>query len=1057
MKLMNALSVIKSLSHKFILLSSGFMVLSCGNTLKIENAAIQKATTTTEVSTAVTAIVSNNTSVYNSTNTLDISISATDPSSIVSYRYKIGNAAISCVDPIGYSNITNKNLNIQDSIVGFTSNTTSNNTKLCVVGIDAAGNQQSFASASSVSWITDTTVPTATLTGVPISESNVNTLAITVSAVDASDIATYRYKVGASDTIDCTSSNDYSANISSTTSITDDLTSFDDAPMRLCVVAKDSAGNEQSYASATSQDWILQRSKITTGVYHSCSINREGVLRCWGDNRDGQLGITGSAQYLFAQVIDDGVAYKEVSAGQYHTCGITTSGVLKCWGDNGSYQLGTGDGVSASSPTIIENGVHYAKVSSGNGNTCAITTSGILKCWGGNFYYQLGDGTNNNAPSPIVIESGTSYINITTGIDHTCGITSSGTLKCWGHDNDYQLGDGATNTRATPFTIDGATNYLSVTADIMVDNRTCGITSVGALKCWGHNAGYDLGDGTNISRTTPIVIDSGVKYSQVSPRGDKHACAVTRTGETKCWGNGLYGMLGDGGSVTLMRTPSLVTSHADISSVPTGNSHLNSINLAVTTAIDTETTGYKYKIGTSSIDCTQSAGYSATQNIADPIDESLASLSDGNIRLCLIPVNNLGHSPSYFVAQAYDWTKLVYGSLSIYGAYNTSGSHSFGPIDISTTSTATITFSNVGGMDISNISASNISAPFEFEQGTTGSYPGATGSCGSTITPGSACTIRVSFTPDGTDLFLGYNNTLNINYDNGLNSSLYAISLTGKTANHNCTDPHANNYVPTANVDDGSCTYDCDDNTATNYHLGTGACTYPIYLCIDVNATNFHDPANSCMYACNDMSATNYHAGTGTCTYTTCADPNAINNGAAGSCSYTCDNVNADNYHAGTGACTFTICSDANASNNGGYGACTYACDDINATNYRTGNNSCIYTCEDGNATNYHAGTGACTYACDDSFAINYHTGTGACSYTCDDTNATNYHTGTGACTYTCTDGNAINYHAGTGACTYACEDSFATNYHTGTGACTYDCDDVFATNYHAGTGMCTY
>jgi len=74
-----------------------------------------------------------------------------------------------------------------------------------------------------------------------------------------------------------------------------------------------------------------------------------------------------------------------------------------------------------------------------------------------------------------------------------------------------------------------------------------------------------------------------------------------------------------------------------------------------------------------------------------------------------------------------------------------------------------------------------------------------------------------------------------------------------------CTDPEANNFDPEANVDDGSCTYDvlgCTDASANNYNpfanVDDGSCQYDVFGCTDEDALNYNPFANiddgSCLY-----------------------------------------------------------------------------------------------------------------------------------------------------------------------------------------------------------------
>jgi alpha-tubulin suppressor-like RCC1 family protein len=1043
----------------------------------------------TKDTTAPVATLSGHASTYNGSSSLSISVSATNASDITSYRYKIGVDSISCIDPTGYSNITAKALAITDNISAFSANSATANTKICVLGIDAQGNLQPYASATSVSWITDMIAPTATLTGVPTFESSLTTLNVSVSAAIPAEISTYRYKLGYTEDIDCASSSDYSSDTAKASSIANDLNDFEeDRPLKICVIGKDSTGNEQSYASATEGSWNLIRSKIAVGVNGSpCSINREGVLRCWGQNDSGQLGDGTTANRLSPTIIDSGVSYLSVSSGSNSTCAITTSGVLKCWGYNAYGQLGDGTTANRLSPTIIDSGVSYLSVSIGSNSTCAITTSGVLKCWGWNLYGQLGDGTMANRLSPTIIDIGVSYSTVSIGSNSACAITTSGVLKCWGWNHYGQLGDGTTATRLSPTIIDTGVSYSTVSIG---SNSTCAITTSGVLKCWGSNSDRQLGDGTTATRLSPTIINSGVSYSTVSityistcaittngvlkcwgnngngqigdgtysPRalpttidigvnysrvsmGYYFACALTRQGETKCWGTngGYFGISSSLSSSST--TPVLVTSDLNISP-PTGNSFLDSISLPVTTILDTETTGYKYKIGSeSSINCSTSTGYSVTQDITQSIDENLGSIADGPIDLCLLPVNNFDRSPPYNFSKRLSWIKITGGLLSKSGVFETSNYQSYSPTDSGSSGIVTNTLSNIGGMDITNLSSGSPTLTSIFAY-TGGSYPGINGTCGTTLPAGSSCSIELVFNPDETDLYTGgYSDSIIFTYDNGQITRTFNLLLFGATARYGCTDTSANNFNMYANVNDNSCVWDCEDPSALNFHTGPngGACTYPVYGCTNPTSFNYspsatHDDGTcvAFIYGCTNSSAGNYsptaNTDDGSCSIGGCTDSNAINyNSSAtysdGSCAYPvygCMDPGANNYSSSAthddGSCAYPVygCMDPGANNYSSSathddGSCSYnpsyGCMDSGATNYNSSatvdDGSCsyppptVYGCTDSNATNYDPSAtnddGSCSYppptvfGCTDLAANNYNPSAtsddGSCSY----------------------------------------------------------------------------
>jgi alpha-tubulin suppressor-like RCC1 family protein len=233
------------------------------------------------------------------------------------------------------------------------------------------------------------------------------------------------------------------------------------------------------------------------------------VVKCWGSNAFGQLGVDVVATPSSNTPVDVvGLAsgVDAINAGTYHTCALTNNGGIKCWGNNQYGQLGYNVSPSCSiyylcsdTPDFVDgftDGDENAIViSAGDQHTCAITEANVVKCWGLNENGQLGDGTYTDRLTPVTVKESTDInllaVEISAGYQHTCAITTSGGAKCWGYNEDGQLGDGTTTRRRSPVDVLGLTSGVDTIS--AGTGHTCAITATNGVKCWGDNTHGQLG------------------------------------------------------------------------------------------------------------------------------------------------------------------------------------------------------------------------------------------------------------------------------------------------------------------------------------------------------------------------------------------------------------------------------------------------------------------------------------------------------------------------------------------------------------------------------------
>lgn len=318
---------------------------------------------------------------------------------------------------------------------------------------------------------------------------------------------------------------------------------------------------------------------VTAGVLHTCSLDAFGVVKCWGWNAYGQLGVAIGQDSIGSpvRVSSLGSGVKQVSAGFMHTCAIKWTGQAVCWGSNPYGQLGNGSLQGSLAPTAVQ-GLEDAviNISTGYDYSCAVKSGGTVWCWGANARGQLGTGNTADSVLPVQVSgiSGSAR-SVVASYYSTCAVTTAQSVVCWGYGNpglgsltpsavtgfsapviklaasqsEYcaLLSTGSVQcwqTGSAPAVVIGLEHNV---VDVALGSQHgCAILTTGEVKCWGYGGEGEVGDVSNAYRV-PLSLVNGTPPGIVSiAAGSSHTCVQTVYGAVKCWGNNVKNQLGQG-------------------------------------------------------------------------------------------------------------------------------------------------------------------------------------------------------------------------------------------------------------------------------------------------------------------------------------------------------------------------------------------------------------------------------------------------------------------------------------------------------------------------------
>jgi alpha-tubulin suppressor-like RCC1 family protein len=313
---------------------------------------------------------------------------------------------------------------------------------------------------------------------------------------------------------------------------------------------------------------------ISAGSGFSVALLRNGTVMTWGANEWGQLG-DGTREASPVPVAVKGVSeVTAISAGRRFVMALLRNGNVKMWGYDGSPheggELGQGTPIgpevcahgrekehagiararhheravasrkagesvycSAIAVQVIElSGV--TAIGAGSTHSLAVLANGEVVGWGANSLGELGvgrkhlDGGKNRSWVPVHMLGVSGAVAVSGGDKYSLVLLRNGTVLGAGKNLSGEIGDGTTSNKRRAVGVSGLTGAIAISAGSGQGGaaHSLALLGNGTVMSWGANNKEQLGDGSTVASSVPVMVKGLSAVSAISGKGTSHSLAL---------------------------------------------------------------------------------------------------------------------------------------------------------------------------------------------------------------------------------------------------------------------------------------------------------------------------------------------------------------------------------------------------------------------------------------------------------------------------------------------------------------------------------------------------